>query len=125
MDPVRKRKIESLIQREVSEYIYQKIKKKDDRIAFVSVTRVELTEDFGFARIFFSLFSPNEKENQTTWNIINRYRKQMQSEISKQIRLRRTPKFEFFIDTSIKEGDRILELIEKKSSSEQKDNPDA
>jgi len=37
----------------------------------------------------------------------------MQSEISRQIRLRRTPRFEFFIDPSIKEGDRIIELIEK------------
>lgn len=116
MDQIRKKRIEALILREVSDYIHNKIYKKDDRIGLISVTRVELTTDLSFAKIYFSLFSSNEEENKITWTIINRYKKQMQSEISRQIRLRRTPHFEFFIDTSIKEGDRILEVIEKEQN---------
>jgi ribosome-binding factor A len=118
MDTIRKKRIESLIAREVSEYIQSKIRKKDDRVGLISVTHVDLTNDLSIARIYFSLFSPTEEENKLTWKIINQYRKAMQSEISRQIRLRRTPQFQFFIDTSIKEGDHILELIDKKNSLE-------
>ncbi|GIX43576.1 MAG: ribosome-binding factor A [Leptospiraceae bacterium] len=118
MDPIRKKRIESLIAREVSEYIQKKIRKKDDRVGLISVTHVDLSNDLSIARIYFSLFSPTEEENKITWMIVNRYKKSMQSEISRQIRLRRTPRFEFLIDTSIKEGDRILELIEKKKTDQ-------
>lgn len=119
MDEIRKRRLEALIQREISEYIYRKIKKKDDRIGFISVTRVDLAGDFSFAKIFFSLFAPTEAENATNWRILNKYRGQMQSDISKQLRLRKTPRFEFLIDTSIKEGDKVLELMEKHKESSQ------
>jgi len=113
MDAIRKKRIESLISREIANYIQTIIRKKDDRIGLISVTRVELSPDLSIAKIYFSLFSPTEEENKITWSIVNRYKKIMQSEISRQIRLRRTPRFEFFIDLSIKEGDRIIELIEK------------
>jgi ribosome-binding factor A len=113
MDAIRKKRIESLIAREIANYIQTIIRKKDDRIGLISVTRVELSPDLSIAKIYFSLFSPTEEENKITWSIVNRYKKIMQSEISRQIRLRRTPRFEFFIDSSIKEGDRIIELIEK------------
>jgi len=113
MDAIRKKRIESLIAREIANYIQTIIRKKDDRIGLISVTRVELSPDLSIAKIYFSLFSPTEEENKITWSIVNRYKKIMQSEISRQIRLRTTPRFEFFIDPSIKEGDRIIELIEK------------
>jgi ribosome-binding factor A len=113
MDLIRKKRIESLIAREIANYTQIILRKKDDRIGLISVTRVELSPDLSIAKIYFSLFSPTEEENKITWSIVNRYKKIMQSEISRQIRLRRTPRFEFFIDPSIKEGDRIIELIEK------------
>ena len=122
MDPIRKKRIESLIAREISDYIQKKIRKKDDRVGFISVTHVELSNDLSIAKVYFSLFSPSDEENKITWMIVNRYRKSMQSEISRQIRLRRTPRFQFFIDTAIKEGDRILELIEKNKSDKSEEN---
>ncbi len=123
MDPIRKKRIEALIAREVADYIYKKIKKKDDRIGFISVTRVELSNDYSIAKIFFSLFSPQDQENKITWSIINRYKKIMQSEISRQIRLRKTPRFEFFIDNSIKEGDRIIQILENKENKKEDLDP--
>ncbi|MFN3604241.1 MAG: 30S ribosome-binding factor RbfA [Leptonema sp. (in: bacteria)] len=113
MDPLRKKRLESLIRREVSEYILKEIRKKEDGIGLVSVTNVYISQDLSTAKIFFSLFSYEEKENILTWNILNKYRKKIQSDVSKKIRLRRTPQFIFVLDNSIKEGDRILEIIER------------
>lgn len=119
MNSIRKKRLEALLLREISEYIYREIRKKDDRIGFTSITRVEISEDLSIAKIFFSLFSNDEKENTISWNILNKYKKKMQSDIARKIRLRRTPQFLFFIDDSIKEGDRILELIEKTKPKEE------
>ncbi len=113
MDPIRKKRVESLLVKEISDFIYLELRKKDDRINFVSVTKVEISNDFSIAKIFLSFFSNNEKENELTWKILNKFRKTIQSNVSKKIRLRRTPQFIFVIDTSIKEGDRIIEIIEK------------
>lgn len=121
MNSIRKKRLEALLIREISDYIYRDIRKKDDRIGFTSVTRVEISEDLSIAKIFFSLFSNNEKENNISWNILNKFKKKMQSDIARKIRLRRTPQFIFFIDNSIKEGDRILELIEKTKPKEEQE----
>lgn len=113
MNPIRKKKIESLLLKEISDYIYRELRKKDDRINFVSVTKVDISNDFSIAKIFLSFFSNDERENELSWNILNKFRKTMQSEVSRKVRLRKTPQFVFLVDTSIKEGDRILEIIEK------------
>jgi len=75
MDAIRKKRIESLIAREIANYIQTIIRKKDDRIGLISVTRVELSPDLSIAKIYFSLFSPTEEENKITWSVVNRYKK--------------------------------------------------
>ncbi len=115
---IRLKRIESLLKREISEYIHTKIRKKNDGIGFVSVTKVEISPDFSEAKIFLSFFSEDKKENQYTFKVLNQYRGKMQSEISRVLRLKKTPFFHFIEDTSIKEGDRILEIIEKNKKQE-------
>lgn len=53
MDAIRKKRIESLIAREIANYIQTIIRKKDDLIGLISVTRVELSPDLSIAKIYF------------------------------------------------------------------------
>jgi ribosome-binding factor A len=103
--------MEKLIVREIAERLHRR-KTKDDRIGFVSVVRCDLLPDLSEARIYFSLFG-SEQENRSTWRALMMARRELQSGISRDLRLRQTPLFVFRKDDSIREGDRILEQIQK------------
>lgn len=96
--------------RELSELI-QKRRIKDDRIGFVSVTGVRLASDFSYATVLISPFG-TPAENEATWIALITHLNYFQATVSRNLRLRQTPKLRLEIDSSIKEGDRIIDLIE-------------
>ena len=65
MNPVRQKRLESTMVRELSELIIKR-RIKDERIGFVSVTRISLAPDLSEATVFISLFGP-EEEHRDTW----------------------------------------------------------
>ncbi|MBL8021184.1 MAG: 30S ribosome-binding factor RbfA [Leptospirales bacterium] len=113
MNDIRQKKLESALVREMALTI-QKRKAKADGIGLVSVTRVELRPDLSEAVFFVSPFGSDE-ENRDTMQALRRLAGQFQSQISRDLHLRSTPHFVFRVDTSIKEGDRILDLMERTS----------
>ncbi|MCX7662003.1 MAG: 30S ribosome-binding factor RbfA, partial [Candidatus Omnitrophica bacterium] len=55
-------RVASQIKKEISNILHDDL--KDPRIGFITVTRIELSPDLRFARIFYSVFgSPQEKTN--------------------------------------------------------------
>ena len=110
MKEIRRKKLESEIQREISNLIIKQ-RNKDDRIGLVSVTGVKLTPDFSTLTVFVSPFG-DEEENNETWRALLQHAARFQSETSRNLRLRHTPRIVFKLDTSIKEGDRLLGLME-------------
>ena len=111
MNPVRQKRLESTMVRELSELIIKR-RIKDERIGFVSVTRISLAPDLSDATVFVSLFGP-EQEHKETWRGLLAAVKFFQSELRRSLRLRQTPRIHFELDTSIREGDAILDKIEK------------
>lgn len=97
--------------RELSELIIKR-RIKDERIGFVSVTRVSLAPDLSEATVFVSLFGP-EEEYADTWRGLLAAARFFQSEVGKSLRMRQTPRLHFEKDDSIREGDAILDKIEK------------
>ena len=110
MKEIRKKKLEKLIYREVSNLIMSQ-GGKDDRIGLVSVTRVDLAPDLSTVTVFISPFG-SESENKVTWSVLKNYAVTFQSRVSRNLRLRLTPKLVFSLDNSIKEGDRLLDLMD-------------
>jgi ribosome-binding factor A len=111
MNPVRQKRLESTMVREISELIIKR-RIKDERIGFVSVTRVSLAPDLSEATVFVSLFGP-EEEHRDTWRGLTAATGFIQSSLGRSLRLRQTPRITFELDTSIQEGDAILDRIEK------------
>lgn len=91
--------------------LIMKRRAKDERLGLVSVTGVDLAADLSTAIIRVSLFG-TEEENRDTWKGLAANLRFFQSQIGKDLRLRYTPRMEYALDTSIAEGDRILEIIE-------------
>jgi len=59
----RRERIEEAIKKEVSTIIHDEL--KDPRIGFVTIIRVELSEDLRNARIFYSVLGNNESRKKT------------------------------------------------------------
>ncbi|MEQ9365545.1 MAG: 30S ribosome-binding factor RbfA [Leptospirales bacterium] len=111
MKPLRKQRLESAMMKAFATLIMKR-KAKDERLGLVSVTGVDLAPDLSSAIIRVSLFG-TEEENRDTWKGLAANLKFFQSQIGKDMRLRNTPRMEYALDTSIAEGDRVIEMIER------------
>ena len=110
MNELRRKKIESRILRAVSELI-QKRRIKDERIGFVSVTRVKLLDDLSVCTLYISLFDADDRSNHATRRALDQAAPSFQSTIAREMRLRETPRFVFEIDQSSKDGDAMLDKL--------------
>ncbi len=84
----------------------------DPRIGFTTVTRVELSADFQFARVFVSVLG-DESARQQTLEGLARATGYVRHEIGRRLRLRRVPEVAFVLDRSPEEALRLEQLIEK------------
>jgi len=99
------------IQKEVSDIIRNSI--KDPRIPeMVSVTRVEVTRDLRYAKVYISIYGTDE-EKKNAMNALNGAAGFVRREIGQRIQLRYTPEIVFKADNSIEQGMHISKLIEE------------
>ena len=96
MNPLRKKKLESSIRKEFSNLISRR-RTKDDRIGFVSISQVELASDLSNIKIKLSLFG-SEEDTSRTFRALKSNSKQLQSILSRNLRLRLTPQIHLMID---------------------------
>ena len=111
MSEFRIQRAEKIIQEEVSKMIVTG-KIKDPRVnKLVSITRVTVSSDLGYAKLYVSGFC-SEKEVDKTVSALNHAVGFIQGTIGKKLKTRLTPKLTFFRDDSLKEGFEINRIIE-------------
>ena len=104
----RREKIEGLIREVVAEALLREI--KDPRIGFATITEVKLNKDSSVADVGVSIIG-DEKEKKKTMMGINSASGYIQHIVSKEVRMRHIPRLNFFLDTSIEEGVKLVGLI--------------
>jgi len=114
-------RISEALKREIGNIIHAEL--KDPRLGFVTVTRVELTQDLRYAKVFFSVLG-KEEEHKKTKEALDSALGFIRRLIAQRIRLRLVPEINFKEDRSaeysikIQEAlDQIKELNEPKKSS--------
>lgn len=117
---LRHEKVAEAIRQEVSIIIHDKL--KDPRMGFVTITRVELTKDLRYARIFFSVLGKDEdykKTKQALDSALGFIRKL----IAQRINLRFAPEIDFKEDRSSEYSVRIQQVLDEiKELNEPKKN---
>lgn len=96
---------------------------KDPRVStFLSINRVEVTTDLGYAKVYVSSFLP---DNQVGKGVdgLNAAAGFIQREIAKKLRIRQFPKLTFVVDSGMKEGFQMVQKLnelekESKTSEE-------
>ena len=85
---------------------------KDPRIGFVTITGVETTPDLRQARVYVSVLG-NEREREKTLAGLAAAHGVLQSRLSRELRLKRTPQLAFQYDPSVEQGVRMSKLIDE------------
>jgi ribosome-binding factor A len=85
---------------------------KDPRIGFVTVTGVETSPDLRHARVFVSVLG-SERKRDATLAGLSAAHGVLQSRVSSELRLKRTPQLSFEYDPTVERGVRVSQLIDE------------
>ena len=109
-NPRRRERLGALIEEILSELIRSM---KDPRVAgLVSVARVEVTQDASLARVYISIMGSDD-EQRDTMKALERASGFLRSKLGEELTIRHVPELQFMLDTSIEEGDRVIQLINR------------
>lgn len=106
----RKEKVAQRIKEEISSIIQTKI--KDPRIGFLTITKVELTNDLRIAKIFYSVLGDDTKKKEAKEGLESALR-YIRKLIGDTMELRYTPEIIFRLDTSAEYTLHIGKIFEK------------
>jgi ribosome-binding factor A len=109
-NPHRQEKLGELIAAELSELIRTRL--KDPRIGFASITQVEVSGDLRHAKVFVSVMGTPEEQAETMQGLKNA-NGFLRHELAQRLTIRYMPQLAFKLDTSIEEGARILNIINR------------
>ncbi len=105
----RQRRLGQLLKQEISELLAREI--KDPRIAFVSITSVDVAPDLRHAKVYISVLG-SESERKSTIAGLRSAAGYIRRELGSRLSLKYAPEIRIMYDDSIEEGSRILALIQ-------------
>lgn len=110
---VRKKKIESLLKEEISNFLLRE-ELNDPRVKadILTVTDVEVTKDCKNAKVYVSCLAAEEEQVQTI-NALNHAAGYIQHLLGKKIHLKTTPQLRFILDKSLEKGFRITQKLKE------------
>lgn len=114
----RAQRIAEEMKREIASIIKEDL--KDPRVGFVTVTGVEVTPDYRYAKVFVSIYGSDEEVKQALEGL-EKASGFIRKEIGRRIKLRYTPELSFRFDESIRHGVRIAEILAEMQEKEGKD----
>jgi len=103
-------RVESTILRELSLILQRRI--NDPRVRGIHFVAVDISPDFHLARVSFSMLEDN-RDPEEVQRGLDSAKPVLRGELKKVIQLRKIPELAFRYDPSIREGDRILDLLRK------------
>lgn len=106
----RAERVAQALKKEVGSIIHDEL--KDPRIGFVTVTRVELTQDLQYAKIFFSVLG-TEKEQLDSKQALESAVGFIKRQIGRRIKLRLVPEIRFIQDKSGEYSIHIQQELDK------------
>ncbi|MFQ6606014.1 MAG: 30S ribosome-binding factor RbfA [Fidelibacterota bacterium] len=79
-------------------------------LGFITFTRIIVSPDLKYAKVFFSVLAPKGDIEQVTIGL-NQLRKAFRKYVGQQLRIKNTPELRFYFDESSRISDRIEQII--------------
>lgn len=106
----RRLKVQDLLRDEISLIFLNDI--KDPELGFITVLRVEMTDDLRYARIIYSIYG-NDEQREKTLRALKRSKGYIKFLLGKRIRIKYMPEIEFVMDDSLEKLEKIEKLLGK------------
>ncbi len=103
-------RVAQAIKEEISRIFQEEL--KDPRIGFVTLTRVELTGDLRYAKVFVSIWG-TEEQTRDAWVGIEHATGFVRRAVAQRLRLRFAPELRFIKDDSLEASDRVSRMLEE------------
>lgn len=114
----RMEKVNNQMRREISTIIQQEL--SDPRMAFITVTHVDVSPDLKNAKVYFSVLGDSNNIKDAGL-VLNNARGLIRHMVSQRIQIRHTPEIHFVHDQSISINAKIEETI-KEINDDQREN---
>ena len=119
MKKERQSRIDHELQRELARLISQEL--TDPRLGFVTVTRVEITQDMQMAKVFVSIIGDRHVARQSM-EALESARKFLRGELGHAVRLRHVPDLSFVEDRSTERAIELSQVLARTAA--EKAEPD-
>ena len=96
---------------------------KDPRLGFITVTRVELTSDLRYARVYVSALGEG-KDGGASLGVLKKASGFVRREIGRRLRLRFVPEIDFRHDPGLEATDRVARLLAEEQATRREDPAD-
>ena len=107
---IKTERLGNVLHREISNILMTEI--KDEDLKFVTITKVDLSSDLSYAKVYFTCLDIEKKDK--VIKDINNARKFIRSELMRRkIEIRNIPELTFIYDESIEYGNKIESIINK------------
>ena len=103
-------KVIAALKREISNIVQYEL--KDSRLGFVTIMRVDLTDDLKYAKVFFSVLG-EEKEQKSTKKALESAKPFIRCLIGERMKLRFVPEITFKLDHSVEYSISIQKAIDR------------
>jgi ribosome-binding factor A len=110
MSKPRPERVQEALRQEISRIVHDEL--KDPRIGFLTITKVELTKDLRYAKVYFSVLG-GEKDKNLALKGLNSAKGYIKNIIADRINLRFVPEVAFKIDESLQYAKDIYDLLEQ------------
>ena len=111
-------KIQKLVKEEISLIFLHKI--QDPQLGLTTITKVKITPDLRFAKVFVSVMDKEKRED--TINKINEISSLIRTELAHRVRLRRVPELEFLIDDTLDYVEKMEDIFRKIHSDDKQED---
>ncbi len=103
-----KERMEKTYEREISSVIFQEV--KNEKIKFVTITKVSLTNDYSYATVYYTIYGTEEQVNATKDALLDA-KGFIKSALSKRLNVRKIPDLIFKYDESFEKGNKIEQIL--------------
>ena len=103
-------RVNELLKREIAGAFYRLINEPGFDLAAVTVTHVETSSDLRSARVYLSIRGDVDAQRLMLKQVRN-HRKDFQGFVGRNVVLKYNPYLKFQMDSSLQEGDRVLQMI--------------
>ena len=106
----RSERVQEALRQEISRIIHNEL--RDPRIGFLTITKVELTKDLRYAKVYFSVLG-EKKDKNLALKGLNSAKGYIKNMIADRINLRFVPEVAFKVDESLEHTKDIYNLLDQ------------